>query len=265
MHGVRRSAPSSSSSSSASGAGTGPGAGSAAGAEAVRAKKQKEEKRLTEYVRLEQMVLSARVKVGLGTRSEQSKPKEEEKEEEELRRLKDMLHHTAQLLALNPELYTVWNFRREIIDRLVKLGVGSVEEETGSGGPSGGRADFFGALREGRSEVGESHLQEKEGGAQLEEAQQQRQREEERRRENARILIGADIELTQHALRAHPKVYWIWNHRAWCLLHLPLDEDEEQVGEGEGERQDGGGKRKGRIACGVRGSGRGNWDWWRAC
>lgn len=23
------------------------------------------------------------------------------------------------------------------------------------------------------------------------------------------------------ALKAHPKVYWIWNHRRWCLEQIP--------------------------------------------
>jgi geranylgeranyl transferase type-2 subunit alpha len=23
-------------------------------------------------------------------------------------------------------------------------------------------------------------------------------------------------------LQIHPKVYWIWNHRKWCLEHVPL-------------------------------------------
>lgn len=32
-----------------------------------------------------------------------------------------------------------------------------------------------------------------------------------------RWLLEADLELTEHALRSHPKVYWIWNHRKWCL------------------------------------------------
>lgn len=27
--------------------------------------------------------------------------------------------------------------------------------------------------------------------------------------------------MTMVALRAHPKVYWIWNHRRWCLEHVP--------------------------------------------
>jgi len=27
--------------------------------------------------------------------------------------------------------------------------------------------------------------------------------------------------MTTSALKAHPKVYWIWNHRRWCLENLP--------------------------------------------
>jgi len=27
--------------------------------------------------------------------------------------------------------------------------------------------------------------------------------------------------MTTNALKVHPKVYWIWNHRRWCLEHIP--------------------------------------------
>jgi geranylgeranyl transferase type-2 subunit alpha len=27
--------------------------------------------------------------------------------------------------------------------------------------------------------------------------------------------------MTMTALKAHPKVYWIWNHRRWCLENIP--------------------------------------------
>jgi hypothetical protein len=27
--------------------------------------------------------------------------------------------------------------------------------------------------------------------------------------------------MTTVALKAHPKIYWIWNHRRWCLEHVP--------------------------------------------
>jgi hypothetical protein len=27
--------------------------------------------------------------------------------------------------------------------------------------------------------------------------------------------------MTTTALKVYPKVYWIWNHRRWCLEHIP--------------------------------------------
>lgn len=43
-------------------------------------------------------------------------------------------------------------------------------------------------------------------------------------------LLSADLSLTLTALRQYPKVYWIWNHRRWCLEHVP---------DGPGEDRDG--------------------------
>jgi Protein prenyltransferase alpha subunit repeat len=36
--------------------------------------------------------------------------------------------------------------------------------------------------------------------------------------------------MTSVALKAHPKVYWIWNHRRWCLENVPDGPDEEPQG-----------------------------------
>lgn len=44
---------------------------------------------------------------------------------------------------------------------------------------------------------------------------------EERKIKYKTELLSNDLEITMHALRAHPKVYWIWNHRKWCLEQLP--------------------------------------------
>jgi len=33
--------------------------------------------------------------------------------------------------------------------------------------------------------------------------------------------------MTMSALKANPKVYWIWNHRRWCLERLPDGPGEE--------------------------------------
>jgi geranylgeranyl transferase type-2 subunit alpha len=27
--------------------------------------------------------------------------------------------------------------------------------------------------------------------------------------------------MTTKALKVHPKIYWVWNHRRWCLEHIP--------------------------------------------
>ncbi|KAI3624895.1 BET4 [Malassezia furfur] len=34
-------------------------------------------------------------------------------------------------------------------------------------------------------------------------------------------LLAEDLMLTQESMRTHPKVYWLWNHRRWCLEMLP--------------------------------------------
>lgn len=34
-------------------------------------------------------------------------------------------------------------------------------------------------------------------------------------------LLSDDLDLTTAFLKQHPKVYWIWNHRRWCLENVP--------------------------------------------
>ena len=33
--------------------------------------------------------------------------------------------------------------------------------------------------------------------------------------------LKKDLVMTTIALKGHPKVYWIWNHRRWCLEQTP--------------------------------------------
>lgn len=35
-------------------------------------------------------------------------------------------------------------------------------------------------------------------------------------------LLSNEVRLTTAYLHIHPKVYWIWNHRKWCLENVPL-------------------------------------------
>ena len=38
-------------------------------------------------------------------------------------------------------------------------------------------------------------------------------------------LLISDIRLTTAYLQVHPKVYWIWTHRKWCLASVPPGPD----------------------------------------
>lgn len=40
-------------------------------------------------------------------------------------------------------------------------------------------------------------------------------------------MLGHDLVMTTGALKAHPKVYWIWNHRRWCLQNVPAGPGED--------------------------------------
>lgn len=34
-------------------------------------------------------------------------------------------------------------------------------------------------------------------------------------------ILASELMLTTTALKDHPKVYWLWNHRRWCLQNIP--------------------------------------------
>lgn len=34
-------------------------------------------------------------------------------------------------------------------------------------------------------------------------------------------ILSSELHITTTALKQHPKVYWIWNHRRWCLASIP--------------------------------------------
>lgn len=38
-------------------------------------------------------------------------------------------------------------------------------------------------------------------------------------------LLSDELVMTFAALKKHPKVYWIWNHRRWCLENIPVGGD----------------------------------------
>lgn len=117
------------------------------------------------------------------------------------------LEHTTKLLTLNPELYTVWNYRRQILLHLFA----SSEGEHGVEAEAGAKPDVFASLRDVRPAADKAETDVADEGADEREARWSRNR----------ALLEDDLMLTEHALRAHPKVYWIWNHRRWCLTQNP--------------------------------------------
>lgn len=45
--------------------------------------------------------------------------------------------------------------------------------------------------------------------------------------EDVNNLLATELSMTTTALKAHPKVYWVWNHRQWCLENVPDGPGEE--------------------------------------
>jgi geranylgeranyl transferase type-2 subunit alpha len=124
----------------------------------------------------------------------------------------EALDLTTHLLHINPELYTAWNYRRKILDSLFKIrGDGTGGERSVSEGH--GEKDFFASAR-----VEETASSPEKSSAVADESLQQKKRKMD--------LLVEDLALTIEVLKIHPKVYWIWNHRKWCLKQLPSDDAE---------------------------------------
>jgi len=102
---------------------------------------------------------------------------------------------TSKLLTQNPEYYTIWNYRRRILEDVIS-------KELAATGEKG--VDH-------QAEEGDAAAAHKAG---LTVAQQE-----------ITLLIKEDLQFLIPLLRQFPKCYWIWNHRSWLLAtatkHLP--------------------------------------------
>jgi geranylgeranyl transferase type-2 subunit alpha len=111
--------------------------------EAIEARKEKEKAKLASYLELTDKLFE------LKSQKDWSKA---------------ALDLTTQILNVNPELYTAWNYRRDILTT--------------------------GIFPSSPPDV-------------------------------VNNLLNNDLNWTMSSLRQHPKVYWIWNHRQWCLENIP--------------------------------------------
>ncbi|KAH7926287.1 rab-protein geranylgeranyltransferase [Leucogyrophana mollusca] len=137
--------------------------------EALEAKKQREKSKIKEYLTLTEDVFVRK------KRQDWSK---------------DAFELTQRLLQLNPEFYTIWNYRRNIL----------------LNGIFPQRRAISDALISPLSHTGakcNSTPEEING------------------------LLSNELTLTTTALKANPKVYWIWNHRRWCLGNVPDGPDSD--------------------------------------
>lgn len=174
---------------------------SATSAEARAARKAKEAVKLAHYLEIERTFFTYK--------------KEQRKDQE-------ALAHTTRLLTLNPELYTVWNYRREV---LLHIFSSPVEADAPSEKP-----DVFASLRIDSAQEGQKEDR-AEGTDKGRVADLSQQYLTEAQLQRNRGLLEDDLQLTEHALRAHPKVYWIWNHRMWCLTQYPSSASSSSSGD----------------------------------
>ncbi|PWN28547.1 protein prenylyltransferase [Jaminaea rosea] len=117
------------------------------------------------------------------------------------------LDATTNLLAANPEHYTAWNYRRSVLSNLFAVGLSETSKATQP------VPDFFAAAREPQASSSSAESSSSPGLLK-------------------RRLLEEDLALTQEALRIHPKVYWIWNHRKWCLIEMPNEASSDEKNEG---------------------------------
>lgn len=86
---------------------------------------------------------------------------------------KESFELTTRILEMNPEGYTVWNYRREILSELFK----SVQNEP-----------------------------------------------------EKQKWLDEELRFLEARMRQFPKVYWIWNHRKWCLRNSPEPDWKRELG-----------------------------------
>ncbi|TKA36468.1 hypothetical protein B0A54_13469 [Friedmanniomyces endolithicus] len=99
---------------------------------------------------------------------------------------------TSQLLTQNPEYYTIWNYRRLILQHVFARELAADEAPSEQDAAAVSQADKAG-LPPAQHEV--------------------------------LLLIKEDLQFLIPLLKQYPKCYWIWNHRSWLLgtatKHLP--------------------------------------------
>ncbi|PUU77848.1 hypothetical protein B9Z19DRAFT_1127691 [Tuber borchii] len=109
----------------------------------------------------------------------------------------DALEGTTRLLRLNPEYYTIWNYRREILQQTLLVKFPSPEIALSSNSASTRTHLGVDEVDQDPEEVGRS----------LRAAYDSK----------ATLHLKEELTFLLPLLSSFPKCYWIWNHRRWTL------------------------------------------------
>lgn len=120
----------------------------------------------------------------------------------------EALDLTTHLLRMNPELYTSWNYRRKILQSIFDQADDEVSNQNREKKEQVGQKDFFASAR----------IDQEPGPLSKPFVVKQSEKRQ-------ISLLEEELDLTIEVLRMHPKVYWIWNHRKWCLKKLPCQDE----------------------------------------
>eukprot|EP01134_Creolimax_fragrantissima_P007495 CFRG7495T1 len=135
---------------------------------------------------------------------------------------------TEKLLLNNPDFYTAWNYRREIIlswqeNERVELKKQIESEEYKSRTDQGVESeDNILIKNDGRMEGGQETADEGIANAEIANAMEKikdlSMLEETGQVQSIAGLRVKELSLTQDCIRSNPKSYWCWTHRQWAVL-----------------------------------------------
>ncbi|KAI5295674.1 Rab geranylgeranyltransferase [Ascosphaera acerosa] len=111
----------------------------------------------------------------------------------------DALDNVSRLLTRNPEFYTIWNIRREILQaQISRLADGAAAATAAAAAAAGADGDAKAATP---TSTPQQLIQQ---------------------------ILESDMRFIFPLLKKSPKCYWIWNHRVWLLeqttTYLPLED-----------------------------------------
>ncbi|CAO3630999.1 unnamed protein product [Cunninghamella echinulata] len=115
---------------------------------------------------------------------------------------KETLLLTTQILRMNPDFYSVWNWRRLVLKNGILLQKPSTKTTTTANTNS--TKEFSTSTEEA---TGTLTTTDENDNNDIENKNQE--------------VYKQELDLFMQLIRINPKSYWLWNHRVWCLENMP--------------------------------------------